>query len=132
MAKQVQEQCGRGRPSVYETLTWKQRGRTPITTPEADSRAETPQTETQEMRKVRKQKLTLSPDAWNILDLTQHMCEDSCIFETPFPTPQKDMSTRMDSWKAAARKCDIKGEVPEMDEDIDQYVGVPFWIGGYS
>ena len=49
-----------------------------------------------------------------IMEKAQILYEDSCLFENPFPSPHEDVLTRVDTWKSAARLCDVKEEVPDM------------------
>ena len=71
---------------------------------------------------VRRSKLMLTPLQWAILVKAQPVYEDSCIFETPFPTPQQDMLARVDAWRSAARQCNVKGTVPDMGEKVNTKV----------
>lgn len=57
-----------------------------------------------------------------ILIKAQNICEDACLFEDPFPDPHQDVIGRVESWKSASRHCGIKGEIPDMNNNVDKYV----------
>ena len=63
-----------------------------------------------------------------ILLKAQNIIEDSCIFKDPFPNPQQNLLGRVDAWKSASRNCDIKGEIPDLEDGTDKYVSNPLQL----
>ena len=57
--------------------------------------------------RIRKSKLALTGVQWAILNKTVGICEDTYIFENPFPTCQEDMRARCNACSIASRQCDI-------------------------
>jgi hypothetical protein len=112
----------RGRPSISPARD--------ISTPPPQSGSRAQNTETQDTgtedpeqeTSIRKNKLILTRTLWPIFIIAQDICEDAFVFEDPFPIPQEDIMGRVDAWKSAARQCNIKGAVPDLDEKVDIYV----------
>ena len=59
---------------------------------------------------------------WPVFIKAQDICEDTFVFENPFPNVQDDIMGRVDAWKSAARQCYIKGAVLDMDDKVERYV----------
>ena len=57
---------------------------------------------TQNDKRLRKSKLTLSAVEWGIFNMTTTICEDNSIFENPFPTHQEDFIVRFDACRTAS------------------------------
>ena len=58
--------------------------------------------------------------------VAQKIYEDICIFETAFPTPTQDVIARIDTWRSATRQCNIKGKMPDLNDDLDPMVSGTF------
>ena len=63
-----------------------------------------------------------------IVKKAQSLCEDSTLFEDPFPNSHQEVITRVDAWKSAARLCDLKGEIPNMEDKWFKYVSNLAWL----
>ena len=44
---------------------------------------------------------------------------------------QRDLLSRVDVWRSAARYCDIKGSIPELDGEMDALVSNTIWYYVY-
>ena len=75
--------------------------------------------------RIGKSKLTLIGLQWSIFNKAKSICEDSHIFENPFPTSSEDVIGRFDAWRSASRQFNIKGEIPEMGEKVEGHVSKP-------
>ena len=125
-----------GRPPIYKTrcreASFPQEIQSGDDSP-YDSPTETINTETESQGhdhldpepRVLKSKLALTGIKWSIFNKTKVLCEDSYIFENPFPTPTEDANTRLDGCRSASRQCDIKETIAGMGEAIDAYVSNP-------
>ena len=88
-----------------------------------DTDTENPESDT---LRLRKSKRKLTPKQWTIMMVAPKIYEDACIFETVFPTPPQDMTARIDTWRSAARQCNIKEKIPDLDDDLDPIVSGTF------